>query len=73
MKIEQVHRLIEDVEIGEIFQYNNHVWIKTNSSHNKAGFQCVELKNGNLMYIENGAKITEVNAKLLVITPIPNS
>ena len=71
MKIGQVHKLIEDVKIGEIFHYDNRIWIKTNSSHDEAGFQCVVLHSGNLLYIDNKTKVTKVNAKLLVYTPIP--
>lgn len=71
MKIEQVHRLIDDVEIGEVFQYDDKIWIKTNSSHATAGFECVDLKRGGLMYIDNKTKVTEVKARLLVLTPLP--
>lgn len=71
MKIKQVYKLIEDVEAGEIFQFEDDIYIKSNSSHPKAGFQCVSLKWGNLMYVDKGTKVTEVVAELRVISPVP--
>ena len=71
MKIKQVYKLIDEVEIGDIFYHDSDIWIKTNASHNNAGYQCVQLNFGNLMYVKKGTKVTEVKAELLVITPIP--
>lgn len=71
MKIKQVYKLIDEVEIGDIFSYDGEIWIKSNSSHEKAGFQCVSLHRGNLMYVGKKTKVTEVEAELLVITPVP--
>lgn len=71
MKIKQVYKLIDEVEIGDIFYYDGEVWIKSNSSHEKAGFQCVSLHRGNLTYLDRKTRVTEVKAELLVITPVP--
>lgn len=71
MKIKQVYKLIDEVEIGDVFHYDGEVWIKSNSSHEKAGFQCVSLQRGHLMYFDKKTKVTEVKAELLVITPVP--
>ncbi len=73
MKIKQIYKLIENVEIGEVFQFNGSIWIKTNASHITAGFQCVEFSRGTLRYLERGEQVTEVNAKLEVFTPVPNN
>lgn len=69
MKIKQIFKLIDDVQIGEIFQFEDEIWIKTNVSHNTAGFQCVELSSGNLSYISKKTPVTEVRAELQVFTP----
>lgn len=71
MHIKQVYKTIDEVDIGDIFQHNGDIWIKSNSSHQTAGFQCVELHRGNLTYIDKKTKVTEVRAELLVFTPVP--
>jgi len=69
MKVKQIFKSIDDVEIGEVFQYEGDIWVKSNSSQTSAGFQCVELGHGNLLYIDRNTKVTEVNATLQVFTP----
>ena len=69
MKVKQIFKLIDDVDIGSVFQYEDAIWIKTNVSHNEAGYQCVELRAGNLSYIKKKTNVTDVNAELQVFTP----
>jgi len=69
MEIKQIFKLVDDVEIGDIFQYDGDIWIKTNSSHKEAGYQCVDLKLGSLMWLNYGTEVTKVEAELQVFTP----
>ena len=66
MKVNRVTQLIEDLEIGEAFKYEDDMWIKTNASHEKAGYQCVELYFGNLSYLKKGTKVARVDAEIRV-------
>lgn len=68
MKINKVSMLVEEISIGGIFRYEDKIWIKTNSSHDKAGYQCVEMHYGNLSYIDKGTKVIKVDAELQVLT-----
>ena len=68
MRVNIVYKEIDDVKTGHIFKLNNDIWIKTNASHDKAGYQCVELERGNLSYIDKGTKVLEVDAEVRVFT-----
>jgi hypothetical protein len=64
MKIKSTNTTVDEIENGDVFQYDRHYWIKTDSSNEESGFQCVELSHGTLKYIAKGTKVSEVNAEL---------
>lgn len=66
MDIQEVQTIktIEDVQIGQAFEWDRIIWIKTNASHDNAGFQCVELSRGNLIYLKKGTHIVMVRAEV---------
>jgi len=68
MKVNIVHKLIEDIPIGSAFKHEDEIWIKTNASHKEAGFECVELQRGHLSYIEKGTKVMQVEAEIRIFT-----
>ena len=72
MIVKQIGKRIEDISIGEVFQHEGQIWIKTNSSHKEAGYECVDLRRGNIAYIDNGTKVTDVKAELRVFTAVPS-
>jgi len=68
MNIETMSKLIQDIAIAEVFRYDDDIWIKTNASHNDAGFQCVDLRVGSLVYLKQGTKVTQVQACVYLYT-----